>query len=106
MPGLRGRTSPGWRTCVHYLAKKGEKFDPLDLLLWIELTEMLQGLGRGTPSVVAGWSLLGRCVPYHLGGSFPSGGVCGALLGLVLAVGLGPNPGFPSAFDGGALVPS
>jgi hypothetical protein len=24
---------------------------------------------------------------------------CGALLGLVLAVGLGPDPGFPSAFD-------
>jgi hypothetical protein len=29
---------------------------------------------------------------------------CGALLGLVLAVGLGPNPGFPSAFDDGVLV--
>jgi hypothetical protein len=29
---------------------------------------------------------------------------CGALLGLVLAVGLGPDPGSPYAFDPGALV--
>jgi hypothetical protein len=29
---------------------------------------------------------------------------CGALLGLVLAVGLGPDPGSPSAFDTGAHV--
>jgi hypothetical protein len=29
---------------------------------------------------------------------------CGALLGLVLAVGLGPDPGSPSAFDTGALA--
>jgi hypothetical protein len=33
--------------------KKGEKFDPSDLLLWIELIEMLQRSGRGTPLVVA-----------------------------------------------------
>jgi hypothetical protein len=33
--------------------KKGEKFDPSDLLLWMGLTEMLQWAGRGTPSVVA-----------------------------------------------------
>jgi hypothetical protein len=26
--------------------KKGNKFDPSDLLLWIELTEMLQHQGR------------------------------------------------------------
>jgi hypothetical protein len=32
---------------------KREKFDPSDLLLWIELTEMLQWSGRGTPSVIA-----------------------------------------------------
>jgi hypothetical protein len=34
--------------------KKGRKFNPSDMLLWIELTEMLQWSGRGTPSVVAG----------------------------------------------------
>jgi hypothetical protein len=33
--------------------KKGEEFDPSDLLLWIELTEMLQWPGRGTSSVIA-----------------------------------------------------
>jgi hypothetical protein len=33
--------------------KKGEKFDPQTCSLWIELTEMLQWSGRGTPSVVA-----------------------------------------------------
>jgi hypothetical protein len=31
--------------------KREKKFDPSDLLLWIELTEMLQWSGRGTPSV-------------------------------------------------------
>jgi hypothetical protein len=36
-----------------YALQKGEKFDPSDLLLWIELIEMLQWSGRGTPSVVA-----------------------------------------------------
>jgi hypothetical protein len=30
-----------------------EKLNPSDLLLWIELIEMLQGLGRDTPSVIA-----------------------------------------------------
>jgi hypothetical protein len=34
--------------------KKGEEFDPSDLLLWIELTEMPQRWGRGTLSVIAG----------------------------------------------------
>jgi hypothetical protein len=33
--------------------KKGNKFDPSDLLLWIELIEMLQRWGRGTLSVIA-----------------------------------------------------
>jgi hypothetical protein len=37
-------------------------------------------------------------------GSFPARESCRALLGLVLAVGLGPDPGFPSAFDEGVLV--
>jgi hypothetical protein len=37
-------------------------------------------------------------------GSFQLGKSCGALLGMELAVGLGPDPGFPYAFDTGALV--
>jgi hypothetical protein len=40
----------------------------------------------------------------HLEGSFLAGESCGALLGLVLAIGLGPDPGFPSTFDDGVLV--
>jgi hypothetical protein len=40
----------------------------------------------------------------HLEGSFLAGESCGALLGLVLAVGLGPDLGFPSAFDDGVLI--
>jgi hypothetical protein len=38
-------------TCAQPSYKKGEKLNPSDLLLWRELTEMLQGLGRGTPAV-------------------------------------------------------
>jgi hypothetical protein len=33
--------------------KREKKNRPSDLLLWIELTEMLQWPGRGTPSVIA-----------------------------------------------------
>jgi hypothetical protein len=40
----------------------------------------------------------------YLEGSFPTGESCGALLGVVLAVELGPDPGFPPAFATGALV--
>jgi hypothetical protein len=47
---------------------------------------------------------LGSVHSRYLEGSFPAGESCGALLGLVLAVGLGPDPGSPSAFDTGALV--
>jgi hypothetical protein len=48
---------------------------------------------------------LGSACFRHLEGSFPAGGVfVEPFFGLVLAVGLGPDPGFPSAFDGGALV--
>jgi hypothetical protein len=46
----------------------------------------------------------GRCIPVTLKGPSQQGESCGALLGLVLAVGLGPTPGSPSAFDTGALV--
>jgi hypothetical protein len=55
--------------------KKGEKLDPSDLLLWIELTEMphAPGVGRRYSScskVVSPGSAYFR----HLEGSFPAGG--------------------------------
>ena len=65
---------------------------------------MFQGLGRGTPSVVARRTHPGRHISVTLKGPSQLGESCGALLGLVLAVGLGPDPGFPSAFDDGVLV--
>jgi hypothetical protein len=40
----------------------------------------------------------------YLEGFFLAGESYRALLGLVLAVGLGPDPGFPSTSDTGALV--
>jgi hypothetical protein len=48
--------------------KKGEKLNPTDLLLWIELTEMLQGLGRGALAV-ARWLPPGRHISVTLKGS-------------------------------------
>jgi hypothetical protein len=59
--------------------------------------------GGGTPSVVARWLPLGRRIPVTLKGPSQLGESCGALLGLVLIVRLGPDPGSPSAFDTGAL---
>jgi hypothetical protein len=45
--GLRGQTPPDCRTHMRYLVtKKGNRFDPSDLLLWIELTEMFQLRGK------------------------------------------------------------
>jgi hypothetical protein len=60
--------------------------------------------GEGTPSVVARRSPSGRHIPVTLKDPSQLGESCGALLGLVLAVGLGPDAGFPSVFDEGALV--
>jgi hypothetical protein len=47
--------------------KKGEKLNPSDLLLWIVLTETLQGLGRGTPAA-ARWLPPGRHISVTLKG--------------------------------------
>jgi hypothetical protein len=47
---------------------------------------------------------LGRCIPITLKGPSQMGECYGALLGLVLAVGLRPDPGSPPAFDKGALI--
>jgi hypothetical protein len=60
--------------------------------------------GEGTPSVVARRSPSGRCIPVTLKGPSQLGESCRALLSLVFAVGLGPDPGSPSKFDEGALV--
>jgi hypothetical protein len=46
----------------------------------------------------------GRCIPVTLEGPSQLGESCGALLSLVLAVGLGPDRGSPSAFDTRAPV--
>jgi hypothetical protein len=46
----------------------------------------------------------GRRIPVILKGPSQLGESCGAPLGLVPAVGLGPDPRFPSAFDEGVLV--
>jgi hypothetical protein len=47
---------------------------------------------------------LGQRIPVTLKGPSQLGERCGAFLGLVLVVGLGPDPGFPYAFDEGVLV--
>ena len=47
---------------------------------------------------------LGSMHSRYLEGFFLAGESYRALLGLVLAVGLGPDPGFPSAFYTGALI--
>jgi hypothetical protein len=54
--------------------------------------------------VEARWLPLSRCIPDTSQGPSQLGESCGALLGMVLAVGLGPDLGSPSAFDMGALV--
>jgi hypothetical protein len=60
--------------------------------------------GRGTPLVIARQSPPGRRIPVTLKGPSQMGESCGTLLGLVLAGGLGPVPGFPSVFDEGDLI--
>jgi hypothetical protein len=54
--------------------------------------------------VVVRWLPLSRCIPDTSQGPSQLGESCGALLGMVLVVGLGPDLGFPPAFDMGALV--
>jgi hypothetical protein len=56
------------------LITKEEKLNPSDLLLWIELIEMLLGLGRDTPLVIARWALPGLAYFRHLEGFLPAGG--------------------------------
>jgi hypothetical protein len=60
--------------------------------------------GGGTPLVVGRRLPSGRRIPVTLKGPSQLGESCGALLGLVLTVRLGPDPESPSVFDEGALV--
>jgi hypothetical protein len=89
---------------MRYLVTKGRKIRPLRLA-------PMDRTYRDAPVVRRRYSFSrskivtpGSAYSHHLEGSLQAGGGCGALLGLVLAVGLGPDPGFPSAFDDGVLV--
>jgi hypothetical protein len=87
-----------------YLVTKGRKIRPLRLAPMDRTYRGAPVPGRGTPSVIARQSPPGRHIPVTLKGPSQLGESCGALLGLVLAVGLDPDPGFSSAFDEGVLV--
>jgi hypothetical protein len=80
---------------------KGEKFNPSELLLWIELTE----IGRGTSSAIAKLASLGLACFHCLEGFLPAGGeVVNPLLVQYFAAGLGPDPGFPTMHEPSAIV--
>jgi hypothetical protein len=103
-PGLWGRTSPGWRTRVRYLVTEGKQIRPLRFAPMDRTYRDAPAPEGGTPSVIARWLPSSRRIPVTLKSPSQLGESCGALLGLVLAVGLGPELRFPSAFDEGALV--
>jgi hypothetical protein len=85
---------------------KGEKFNPSELLLWTELTE----IGRGTSSTIAKLASLGLAYFHRLEEFLPAGGeVADPLLVQYFAAGLSPDPRFPtthepSAIDLGRLI--
>jgi hypothetical protein len=89
---------------MRYLVTKGKQIRPLRLAPMDRTYRDALAPGGGTPSVVARRSPSGWRIPVTLKGPSQLGESCGALLGLVLAVGLGPDPGFPSAFDERALI--
>jgi hypothetical protein len=83
------------------LIMKGEKFNPLELLLWTELTE----IGRGTSSAIAKLASLELAYFHHLEGFLPAGGeVADPLLVQYFVAGLGPDPGFPTMHEPSAIV--
>jgi hypothetical protein len=83
------------------LTIKEEKFNPSELLLWIELTE----IGRGTSSAIAKLASPGLTYFYRLEGFLPAGGeVANPLLVQYFATGLGPDPGFPTMHEPSAIV--
>jgi hypothetical protein len=89
---------------MRYLITKGKQIRPLRLAPMDRTYRDAPAPGGGTPSVVARRSPSDRRIPVTLKGPSQLGESCRALLGLVLVVGLGPDPGFPSAFDEGALI--
>jgi hypothetical protein len=89
---------------MRYLVTKGKQIRPLRLAPMDRTNRDTPAPGGGTPSVVARRSPSGRRILVTLKGPSQLGESCRALLGLVLAIGLGPDPGFPFAFDEGALV--
>jgi hypothetical protein len=80
---------------------KEEKFNPSELLLWIELIE----IGRGTSSAIAKLASPGLAYFHRLEGFLPAGGeVADPLLVQYFVTGLGPDPGFPTMHEPSAIV--
>jgi hypothetical protein len=89
---------------MRYLVTKGRKIRPLRLAPMDRTYRGAPVPGRGIPLVIARQSPQGRRIPVTLKGPSQLGESCGALLGLVLSVGLGPDSRFPSMFDERVLV--
>jgi hypothetical protein len=71
---------------------KGEKFNPSELLLWIELTE----IGRGTSSAIEKLASLGLAYFHRLEGFLPARRRgCGSPLGSVLCRRIRSRPWVP-----------
>jgi hypothetical protein len=89
---------------MHYLVTKGRKIRPLRLApmdrTYRDAPVVRKRYSFSRSKIVTPGSMHSR----RLEGSFPAGESCGALLGLVLVIGLGPDPGFPSAFDEGVII--
>jgi hypothetical protein len=89
---------------MRYLVTKGRKIRPLRLAP-MDRTYRDAPLDRKRYSLSRSKIVTpGRRIPVTLKGPSQMGESCGALLGLVLAVGLGPDPRFPSVFDDGVLI--
>jgi hypothetical protein len=65
-PGLWGRTSPGWRTCMRYLVTKGKQIRPPRLAPMDKTYRDAPAPGGGTPLVVARRSPSGWRIPVTL----------------------------------------
>jgi hypothetical protein len=90
---------------MRYLATKGRKIRPLRLAP-MDWTYRDAPVDRERHSFSCSKIVTPRSAhSHHLEGSSQLGESCRAPIGLVLAVGLGPDPGFPSAPDEGALAP-
>jgi hypothetical protein len=85
---------------MHYLVTKGKNFDPSDLLYRSNLQRYFDTRGV-IPLVVARQLPLGRGTPITMKGPSQLGECYGALIWSGTLVRLGPDPGFPSAFDEG-----